>query len=106
MGSRQKKLAFLAGHSGKALTPPPPTGKWNKGIYAIIFLHIKIYMFLKPANSVTENVLKKIMYSESWKTGKVFFLYLILKMFKFDSYIQKMYILEDIKSYCKKQRFI
>ena len=41
-------------------------------------LYIDIYMFLKPANSDTENGIKKdqkmspekIMYSGNWKTGK------------------------------------
>ena len=54
-----KKLAFLAGLSAKALTPPPPlvSGR-NKGIYASFFLNININTFLKPAKTNTENGIK------------------------------------------------
>ena len=50
-----QKIAFLAGHSAKALTFPYLLAE-QKRVYArIFFKHIYIYIFLKPANSDTEN---------------------------------------------------
>ena len=54
-----KKLAFLAGHSPKALTSPPPYQlAEQKRFYAFFFIYGQ-YMFLKPANSDTENGIRK-----------------------------------------------
>ena len=53
-----KKLAFLASHSAQALIPSPYLLA-EQGNLCNFFLHINIIMFLKPANSDTENGIKK-----------------------------------------------
>ena len=40
----KKKFAFLAGHSAKALTPPPVSG--TKVILGKFFLHIDIHIYV------------------------------------------------------------
>ena len=76
-----KKIAFLAGHSAKALTPDPLPVSRTIAIlckFFFIFDIYIIYVFLKPANSYTENGIKQIrkcplekfMCSGNWKTGQ------------------------------------
>ena len=67
-----KKLAFLAGNSAKASTPPP-CKRSNSDLCKFFMRHVS--MFLKPANSEMENgvtkkvekcPLKKIINSGNW----------------------------------------
>ena len=53
------KLAFLVGHSVKALTPHPLPVSGSIAILCIFFLYMDLYMFLKKANSDTENEIEK-----------------------------------------------
>ena len=57
--ARQKKLAFLDGHSPKALTPPPYQLAEQKRFYASFFFTYRHLNVFERANSVMENCLNK-----------------------------------------------